>query len=449
MSQAPEQAVTDGRKLEAELLKLAVDQEKARLEIRDLQRPLWQRNLPAIVAVVGALIGVFGSVMVAVYNAGRSSYEATQRGLADRFSTGLDTKAFTKRVGAAHLLAALDPPYNLVALQNSYTMALPTPLFSEGKVYLRVGVMEAVSREEVNWPLDRNSKVSILIRGVEDGSPLVRRKAIYGLWSIGEKQEAADALAKLAKDAKRESFAPQEAGMILSTGFGVVGSDDFAESPERPLKVPPFFIDLDIVTNVEWNRAMADANGETAPPHWEAEHFPGAAEMGKRRKDPAYADLPLIGASFQQAKDYCKKQGKALPTAAQWEIAAREPAGSTYPWGEATAEAERMLRAELEVRERIGRGAATRDALHNLTAASPQDVNPFGLRRLVGSVRQWVDSEHSAIDNPCQRICVVKGASAFEEATQITSDRFRLSRHQHNPATGSDDNIGFRCAKAM
>ncbi|NDJ75662.1 MAG: TIGR03663 family protein [Chloroflexi bacterium] len=58
-----------------------------------------------------------------------------------------------------------------------------------------------------------------------------------------------------------------------------------------------------------------------------------------------YADYPVVSVTWDQAQTYAAWVGGRLPTAAEWEFAARGPEGVLYPWGSADATCERANHA--------------------------------------------------------------------------------------------------------
>lgn len=467
-------------KLDSEIRKLRLERRKLYLEVRELKRPLWQRNLPAVVAVVSAFF-TFG---LSIRAAEKSGYESTQRALAEQFVATLDSKTVEDRLGAIRLLTAIDPRFVFRAIDEAYIRAMPKSSEVDPALFLRVGIMEAVSAKaksktsksangvdelftslggvletDHSLALDRVTRLSLLIRGLRDISPLVRRKAILGLASA---DATADVEATFRSNVVSSPVAAPP-GMVYVSGVGVIGSDDRSnESPEDVVRLSPFFIDQDVVTNADWRAVMPNVDTTKDPCKDETSSVPcfetrvdakSANVLKQRREDVAtFGGEPLVGATFMQARHYCLSAGKRLPTEFEWEVAARGPLGWSFPWGESVKIAETLVDNERKVRSNDGNEGFLIQKLR-LARGMPDDKNYRGIVRLASSVRHWVDSEYTevrpshATGVKCTNLCVIKGASGFEAIGERNKERHRLSRRQQAAKTGADDNIGFRCAK--
>jgi formylglycine-generating enzyme required for sulfatase activity len=99
--------------------------------------------------------------------------------------------------------------------------------------------------------------------------------------------------------------------------MGGEGGDD--EKPIHEVCLSAFWISQTEVTNDQY-RACVDA-GVCDPPNDRTDF-----------NDPSYASHPVVCVDWYQAETYAQWMGGSLPTEAQWEYAARGPAGRAYPW---------------------------------------------------------------------------------------------------------------------
>ena len=96
----------------------------------------------------------------------------------------------------------------------------------------------------------------------------------------------------------------------------VAGGEALLGSGLKRVLVGSFYIDKTEVTN----RAFLDfcqARGHTPPAG--TERLPG--------------DYPVVNVTIEDARSFCGWAAKRLPTAEEWEKAARGPNGQLYPWG--------------------------------------------------------------------------------------------------------------------
>jgi formylglycine-generating enzyme required for sulfatase activity len=166
------------------------------------------------------------------------------------------------------------------------------------------------------------------------------------------------------------------------------------------------------------------------------------------------AELPAVNVSFDDAQAFAQWAGKRLPTAGEWERAARGPKGLAFPWGN-------------QLRDGVANIPSTPDAARSATLAPagshPEGASPFGALDMVGNVWEWVNTpaspppgdEFAAYRSmftdlsppltPSEPFYQVRGGSYRfyvppENAAALVYDSSPV------PARARKPDIGFRCA---
>jgi formylglycine-generating enzyme required for sulfatase activity len=96
------------------------------------------------------------------------------------------------------------------------------------------------------------------------------------------------------------------------------------ETPQHRVYLDAFYIDETPVTNAEYKRFLDADPQHRAPTHW---------AQASRTFEARAEKHPVVYVSWDDAQDYARWAGKRLPTEAEWEKAARGPAGRRFPWG--------------------------------------------------------------------------------------------------------------------
>ena len=100
------------------------------------------------------------------------------------------------------------------------------------------------------------------------------------------------------------------------------------------------------------------------------------------------AEFPVDSVSWEDARDYCKKQGYRLPTEAEWEFAARGGAKSKYYWGDVVSGKEgNFCDSKCDLNSRDG---SKTDGFKNTSPVGSFPPNAFGLFDMAGNVSEWV-----------------------------------------------------------
>ena len=148
-------------------------------------------------------------------------------------------------------------------------------------------------------------------------------------------------------------------------------------------------------------------------------------EMGKNPSFFKGSNLPVETVTWYEAKDYCRKLGKRLPTESQWEKAARGGAITDYYWGNSEGD---ISRYAWYVGNSNGK-------THPIGQKEP---NRFGLYDMAGNVWEWIADDR----NNNGKYKVLRGGSWFS----LPADMRSSSRGTFSPDY-SYSSVGFRCSK--
>ena len=148
----------------------------------------------------------------------------------------------------------------------------------------------------------------------------------------------------------------------VPAGWFIMGSNEYDdEKPRRRVYLDGFYIDKYEVTNARFRSA-----GMTPDTNYGSK-FGGSSQ-------------PVVGVTWHQAKAYCEKAGKRLPTEAEWEKAARGADGRKYPWGNSW-----------DASKLINSGGKT----HPVDRSYNTHESPYGAVDMAGNVWEWVNDRYN------------------------------------------------------
>jgi len=287
--------------------------------------------------------------------------------------------------------------------------------------------------------------------------------------------------------------APAKDMVSLPEGAFAMGSEEFyaEEAPVREQRVGAFAIDRHPVTVAEFRRfvtatghvteaerAPAAAEYPDADPQllvpgslvfqptrgpvslddvrawwayvpgacWHAPEGPGSSVRGRHRH-------PVTHVAHADAQAYARWAGKALPTEAEWEYAARGGLdGARFAWGDELSPGGKMMANWWQ-----GRFPYENLRLDGYAGTSPVGAfapNGFGLFDVCGNTWEWTDDRFG--DPAAPRSCctpttapgeiprnVIKGGSHLCAPSYCL--RFRPAARQGEAIETSTSHLGFRC----
>ena len=247
---------------------------------------------------------------------------------------------------------------------------------------------------------------------------------------------------------------PEDMVLVNAGGF-TRGIDDtktenfLDEAPAKMIYLSSYYIDKFEVSNSKYTEFII-ATDHPAPAYWDH----------RKLNQPSQ---PVTGVNWFDSDTYCRWANKRLPTEAEWEKAARGPAGSIYPWGN-----------ELDYsKANFAKGKTGKKYITSPVDAHPKGVSYYGAYNMAGNVFEWVQdwysSDYYKLDetrNPkgpqsketksIKNIStksnvlfekkVIRGGSWFAPAQSITTTH----RFWNNPINNSYGvGLGFRCARDL
>ncbi len=175
------------------------------------------------------------------------------------------------------------------------------------------------------------------------------------------------------------------------------------------------------------------------PVTW-AQYLHFCHETGRQPPTPSFAvedDHPVHNVSWDDAQTYCAWAGLRLPTALEWELAARGTDGRLYPWGHEPPDETRCNWAQ---HPDYGRQTTTPVGMF------PDGVSPSGCFDMAGNVLEWV---HEG-DRPAEA-----GAAAEGLTRELRGGAYGLEepfceaiRGVFLPAETQAAHVGFRVARS-
>lgn len=218
-------------------------------------------------------------------------------------------------------------------------------------------------------------------------------------------------------------------GFSMGSPDGESGrSDD--EGPVHDVAVSAFEIGRHQVTNLEFASFLSANPGVAKPPWW---------------ADPKFCEpmQPVVGVTWEQARQFAAWAGCRLPTEAEWEYAARGGTTTSFHSGDTEEQLRKIAWYE------ANSGGCTR----RVGAKAP---NAFGLHDMLGNVWEWMeDDSHVSytgapsdgtawVERPRAKQRVVRGGAFDSQARRV-----RVATREWSGSSSAELGVGFRVARSL
>lgn len=156
------------------------------------------------------------------------------------------------------------------------------------------------------------------------------------------------------------SLDAEEEMIRIPAGLFLMGESGGPGAAGKEVTLAEFYIDRVEVTNREYQK--------TFPTHT----YPSGAD-----------NHPVSLVTWKEAKSYCERWGKRLPTEAEWEKSARGTDGRTYPWGDKALRTAAHPSISGMIKRNVG--------------FNKKDRSPYGALEMASSVWEWTTGEEGGM----------------------------------------------------
>jgi formylglycine-generating enzyme required for sulfatase activity len=161
----------------------------------------------------------------------------------------------------------------------------------------------------------------------------------------------------------------------------------------------------------------------------------------KRGIPPGREKHPVVFVSYADVEGYAAWAGKRLPTADEWEVAARGPDKREFPWGNAFTEKENVFHCNCVEYWQLTKNPPGTLAVDAFDAANSASF--YGVYGMGGNVWEWTSSKKMRmVGGKPEEFRVLKGGSFMTGARSIRC----ASVMPEDPTLALPD-VGFRCVK--
>lgn len=194
------------------------------------------------------------------------------------------------------------------------------------------------------------------------------------------------------------------------------------ETPKKKINVDSFMIDATEVTNKRYKGVI------------KSDHiYPQNLE-----------NHPVVNVTWQEANEFCRKEGGRLPTEAEWERAARGGEGLVYPWGNKFIRENAVFLGSrgADSKLKVGSYFLEESGATLLGGTKPvgsikNGKSPFDVYDMAGNVWEWLDGWY----DEKKKMRFLKGGSWLSPAASV-----RASVRLGDLGDGRFNDYGFRCS---